>query len=226
MTSYRQYCPVAKTHEILGGRWTILIVRELLAGQDTFNAIARGLPGIPRSILSERLRYLERKGVVAREAVATRRQRYELTEAGRGLKPIVHAMGGWGARWLLEQPHEDELDPGLLLWRMQNRLNTAALPAGRVVIHFEFRIGPKGRFWFVVDDARGSVCLTDPGFDVDLFVTADLSAFYEVWLGRRSLRSAVDTGAIRIEGSPSLERSFGEWFLWSPMARFVRPQPE
>lgn len=221
MQSYRQYCPVAKANEILGDRWTLLIVRELIGGMENFNAIARGLPGIPRSILSDRLRRLEKGGVVNRVPLKARGYRYELTAAGWDLKAVVQAMGKWGAAWAFEAPYEDDLDPGLLLWRMQHRLNVEALPPGRITIAFDFKIGRKGRFWFVINEGEASVCLTDPGFEIVLVVTADLSAFYQVWLNRMSLKHAISEDLIRIEGAPAFERDFANWFLWSPMAQFV-----
>lgn len=221
MDSYRQYCPVAKAHEILGDRWTMLIVRELVGGRDSFNDIARGLPGIPRSLLTDRLRRLEQKGILSRIQDKPRRHRYALTQAGRDLKAVVDALGNWGARWAFGPPTEEDLDPGLLLWRMRHRLNADALPPRRAVVQFDFRSGPNGRFWFVIEDSQASVCVTDPGFEIDLAVSANLSTFYQVWLERRTLSSARKARDITIEGSPSLERAFGTWFLWSPMATFV-----
>ena len=222
MESYRQYCPVAKAHEILGDRWTMLIVRELVGGRDTFNDIARGLPGISRSLLTDRLRRLEQKGVLSRTADKPSRSRYRLTDAGQDLKVVVEALGKWGARWAFDQPDEADLDPGLLLWRMRHRLAIDALPHGRVVVQFDFRLGAKGMFWFVIEDGKASVCVTDPGFEIDLDVQADLSSFYQVWLGRKTLTGALEAEEIIVEGSPKLKAAFSSWFLWSPMSRFVR----
>lgn len=118
-------------------------------------------------------------------------------------------------------PDEEELDPGLLLWKMRNRLKTEALPRQRVTIAFDFQAGRKRQFWFVIDNGEASVCVTDPGFEVGLVVTADLSTFYQVWLGKMPLRHAVSKNLIRIEGMPEFERAFANWFLWSPMAKFV-----
>ncbi len=224
MQTYRQYCPVAKAHEILGDRWTMLVVRELVLGQRNFNDIARGLPGIPRSTLSARLRRLETCGIVERIERQGRGQRYELTEAGRDLKAVVTAMGKWGATWAFEAPFEAELDPGLLLWRMQHRLDRRALPRERVTIAFDFGRGAKGRFWLVIDKGEASVCVTDPGFEVGLQVDADLSAFHQVWLGRMTLRRARADDLVRIEGRPAYEKAFASWFLWSPMAEFVKTE--
>lgn len=199
----------------------MLIVRELVAGHQAFNDIARGLPGIPRSLLTSRLRRLEQSGVLDRVPHGPNGHRYRLTAAGRELKAVVDSLGKWGARWAFEHPNEEDLDPGLLLWRMQHRLNSEALPEQRVTVEFDFGRGSKGRFWFVIEDGQASVCVTDPGFDIDVLVTADLSAFYQVWLGRKPLREAIMSREVDVAGSPSLERAFGQWFLWSPMAKFV-----
>jgi DNA-binding HxlR family transcriptional regulator len=224
MKSHQQYCPVAKAHEILGDRWTMLIVRELVAGLQRFNEIARGLPGIPRSLLVDRLRRLETVGVIERVDDAPRRRRYRLTDAGRELEAVVVAMGGWASKWAFGLPNEDELDPGLLLWWMQRRLNADALPDARTTIQFDFHADRLIQFWFVIDRGEASVCLEDPGFEIGLVVSADLSAFYQVWLGRLTLHQAAAAGQLRIEGIPAYERAFSTWFLWSPMAEFVAEQ--
>ncbi len=224
MQTYRQYCPVAKAHEILGDRWTMLIVRELVAGLTQFNEIARGLPGISRSLLSDRLRRLEAAGVIRRAPGKPRGPRYELTNAGRELEAVVVAMGGWASKWAFGLPNEEDLDAGLLLWWMQRRLNVEKLPSQRVTVEFDFLAGRQSRFWFVIDRGEASVCLEDPGFEIGLVVTADLSVFYQVWLGKMTLRQATSGGRIRLEGRPAFERAFPKWFLWSPMADFVRAQ--
>ena len=224
MKSHHQYCPVAKAHEILGDRWTMLVVRELVAGLERFNEIARGLPGIPRSLLVDRLRRLESVGVIERVDDGPKRRRYRLTDAGRELEAVVVAMGGWASKWAFGLPNEDELDPGLMLWWMQRRLNTDALPSERTTIQFDFHADRLIQFWFVIERGEASVCLEDPGFDIGLVVTADLSTFYQVWLGRLTLRQATVSGRLRVEGMPAHERAFSTWFLWSPMADFVAEQ--
>ncbi len=224
MQPYRQYCPVARAHEILGDRWTMLIVRELIAGLGQFNEIARGLPGISRSLLTVSLRRLEDVGVIRRVPGGPRGLRYELTKAGRDLESVVVAMGAWASKWAFGMPDEDELDAGLLLWWMQRRLNVEELPGPRTTIEFDFLAARRSRFWFVIDRGEASVCLEDPGFDIGLVVTADLSTFYQVWLGKMTLRRAMSSGRLRIEGIPAFERAFPKWFLWSPMADFVGAQ--
>ena len=111
MVSYGQYCPVAKAAEVLGERWTLLIVRELLAGVEGFNELQRLLPGISRSVLAQRLRTLERRGIVDRAEP----RGYRLTAAGSDLARCVDTLGEWGAKWAFGDPPADELDPDLVM---------------------------------------------------------------------------------------------------------------
>lgn len=222
MESYRQYCPVARALEIVGERWTLLVVRELLAGAQHFNEIARGLPGIPRSLLVNRLKRLEDAQILRRDP-AGQRVRYILTDAGRQLVDVVNVLGKWGVAWAFGLPREQELDPVLLLWWMRRRLIVEHLPGRRVVVEFNFFGTRRGRYWLVIEaDGEASVCLQDPGYDIELVVTADISAFYQVWLGQMSVGQAMEAEQITIEGRPAMERAFPRWFGWSPMAEYVR----
>jgi DNA-binding HxlR family transcriptional regulator len=223
MYEYGQYCPVARASEILADRWTPLIVRELLAGLRHFNDLDRGLPGISRALLVERLRRLERMGVVERHASAEGRSvEYVLTGAGRELQRVIDVLGGWGARWAFGDPRPSELDPIVLLWWMRRRVRRRELPPRRVVIEFDFRGGRSGRYWLVLERTDASVCLQHPKFEVDLRISADIAAFYRVWLGRTTLAEATHAGLVRLEGMPAVTRAFPRWFAWSPMADAVR----
>src|SRR5262245_24870843 len=100
MYLYGQYCPVARAAEILTDRWTVLIIRELLADISHFNELQRGLPRMSRTLLSERLQRLERTGVLQRLAGARGKPtEYRLTAAGRELQRVIDLFGEWGARW-------------------------------------------------------------------------------------------------------------------------------
>jgi DNA-binding HxlR family transcriptional regulator len=223
MYLYGQYCPVARASEILADRWTPLIVRELLAGIHHFNDLDRGLPGISRALLVERLRRLERTGIVERRPGSGGRvAEYHLTRAGRQLQRVIDVLGGWGARWAFGDPRRTELDPVVLLWWMRRRVHRHRLPPGRRVIQFDFRGGRTGSYWLVLKRADVSVCLQHPGFDVDLQVTADIDGFYQVWLGRITLGEALRQGLVRLDGMPAVTRAFPHWFAWSPMADAVR----
>ena len=223
MPRYRQYCPVARASEIVADRWTPLIVRELLAGSRGFNSIHRGLPGISRSLLSSRLRHLEDGGVVERRT-GTRANvtEYLLTEAGMGLKPVLESLGAWGARWAFGEPRAQELDPALLLWKIHQRIRRHLLPSPRTVVEFDLS-GPRGRrLWLVLQPHDVSVCLKPPGYDADLVVRADVRLLYRVWLGEVDYGAAVRGQGLVVEGPPALVRALPGWFMWSPMARFVR----
>jgi DNA-binding HxlR family transcriptional regulator len=223
MHLYGQYCPVARAAEILADRWTVLIIRELLADIHHFNELERGLPRMSRTLLAERLRRLERTGVLERRAALRgKRTQYRLTPAGRELQRIIDLFGEWGARWAFGDPRPNELDPIVLLWWMRRRVSLDRIPRRRVVIQFDFRGGPKRSYWLLIQPTDVSVCLKHPGFDIDLIVTADIMAFYRVWLGRSPLSEALRRKLVTLDGTPADIRAFPHWFTWSPMADTVR----
>jgi DNA-binding HxlR family transcriptional regulator len=222
MHRYGQYCPVARAAEILADRWTVLIVRELLADVAHFNELERGLPHMSRSLLVERLRRLEQVGVIERRTVKDGKWcEYRLTLAGRELQRLVDVLGEWGARWAFGDPRPTELDPIVLLWWMRRRVCFDRI-SRRVVLQFEFLGIRKATCWLLVEPTDASVCLKNPGFDIDLIVTADIAAFYRVWLGRSTLAETIRTGQVRLDGAPGDIRAFPHWFAWSPMADAVR----
>ena len=226
MRSYAQYCPIAKASEILGDRWTLLIVRELLGGASGFNELQRGLPGISRSVLTERLRTLERAEILERRTGPKGRTlEYRLTLAGRDLEAVVQAIGEWGATWSFTDPRPEELDPDLLIVWMARHVDREQLPADRTVIKFEFR-HPTKRYWMVLEPTDVSVCLQHPGFDVDLEVIADTATLYRVYLGRAELRDAMRTRKVTVSGPQALQRAFGRWFAWSAFAPASRSADE
>jgi DNA-binding HxlR family transcriptional regulator len=193
---------VARAAEILADRWTVLIVRELLA---------------------ERLRRLVQYGVLdRRSAERGKRTEYRLTPAGRELQLMIDVLGEWGARWAFGDPRPNELDPIILLWWMRRRLCFDRIPRRRLVIQFEFRGAARRRYWLLIEPREASVCLQHPGFDIDVTVTADIAAFYRVWLGLSTLSEAFRTDQVRLDGAPADLRAFPGWFAWSPMADKVR----
>ena len=214
---------MARASEILAERWTPLIVRELIAGSHRFNEIERALPGISRSLLVSRLRQLEDAGVVERIVRASSGlPEYHLTEAGRELKVVIEALGAWGVRWAFGDPQPEELDGGLLVWKIHQRIHRERLPQRRTVVEFDFT-GPRARrVWLLLEPREVSVCVTPPGFDSDLVIRADLGAFYRVWLGQIDYAAALRCGALTVEGPAALARQLPQWFMWSPMARFIR----
>jgi DNA-binding HxlR family transcriptional regulator len=223
MQKYNQYCPVSRASEVLGDRWTLLIVREMILGSHRFNEIERGLPGISRSLLASRLRFLEDAHVIERLPRGDSKiAEYHLTPSGRDLKPVIEALGAWGVQCAFGEPTLEELDPVLLVWKIHQRINRDLLPERRTVVELNFT-GPRPhRAWLLLERAEVSVCVTPPGFDSDIVVTADLAFFYRLWLGHVEYDAAVRSGAVVVEGLPALVREFPRWLMWSPMSRFVR----
>ena len=223
MHLYGQYCPVARAAEVLADRWTLLIIRELLADVSHFNELERGLPLVTRTLLAERLRRLEQTRLLERRAAARGKPtEYRLTAGGRELQRIIDLFGEWGARWAFGPPRPSELDPIILLWWMRRRVAVNRIARRRLVIQFDFRRAPQRNYWLLIEPKDVSVCLKHPGFDVDVIVTADIMMFYQVWLGRRSLADAVRKKQIQLDGAPADIRAFPSWFEWSPMAETVR----
>jgi DNA-binding HxlR family transcriptional regulator len=209
--------------EILGDRWTLLIIRDLLCGVSHFNELEHGLPGISRALLAERLSRLQQVGIVERKGVGGRhRTSYQLTRAGIELREPVNSLTQWGATWAFGEPEPAELDPVLLLWWMRNRVYFERLPKKLIVVEFVFRPVYKRKYWLILKPDDVSLCLQYPGFQSDVVVNADLSAFYQVWLGRNTLGDALRNRSIEIVGIPSLVRGFPRWFALSPSAELVR----
>jgi DNA-binding HxlR family transcriptional regulator len=226
MRGYAQYCPVAKATEALGDRWTLLIVREMLGGASGFNELQRGLPGISRSVLTDRMRALERAEVIERRTGPKGRTlEYRLTPAGRDLEPVVQAIGEWGATWSVTEPRPEELDPYLLIVWMARHVERRRLPPDRTVVQFDFR-DPTARYWMVLEPSDVSVCLQYPGFDVDLEVTVDTATLYSVYLGRVELGGAIRAGQLAMSGPRTLQRGLAHWFTWSAFAPASRQAEE
>ena len=216
MSKYGQYCPVAKTLEILGDRWTLLIVRDMLGGIRHFNDLERGLPGISRALLAARLRQLQQAGIIEKRLNGARRNasEYHLTQAGQELQNVINSLWIWGETWAFGDPTPEELDPVLLMWWMKNRVNVNQLPDCRVVLQFDFHGAAVVSFWLILTTADVTICLTDPGYEINVLVTADLATFFKLWGGRIRYQEALDDYNVRVEGIPSLTQTFPIWFGW------------
>jgi DNA-binding HxlR family transcriptional regulator len=221
--SYGQFCPVAKAMELLDERWTLLVVRELVAGSQHFNQLRRGVPRMSPTLLSKRLSQLARAGIVQR-TVDDNGVRYVLTPAGHELRPVVEALGAWGVRWIGELG-DDDLDPQLLLWDMHRNVDSGEVPEGRTVVRFRFRDVPAAHrhWWLVITPADVDVCDVDPGYAVDVTVTADLRRLVELWRGDLDWSGALRTGAVEVHGPEALRRAVPRWFALSPFAAVPRP---
>ena len=222
--SYRQFCPVAMAAEILCTRWTVVLLRELIAGSTRFNELRRGVPRMSPSLLSQRLKDLETAGIVVR--IASRSERgafeYQLTPAGRELRPIVEAFGIWGQRRIQADLSLQHLDAQLLMWDMRRNLNTTPMPAHRSVVQFAYPELPAAQrlWWLIVDPQEGvDLCSIDPGFDVDLYVSVDLRTMTAIWMGLDTVRAAVASRRMLLTGDRQLAAAMQSWLGLSPFAK-------
>ncbi|RKT27845.1 HxlR family transcriptional regulator [Roseovarius halotolerans] len=222
--SYRQFCPVAMAAEVLCPRWTMVLLRELVAGSARFNELRRGVPRMSPTLLSKRLRELERAGIVTRSPAPedSGHMAYELTEAGRDLAPVIEAFGTWGQKWIEAEPSLKNVDPGLLMWDMRRNLDPTPLPLRKTVFAFLYSDQPEGRrdWWLIVEPGKSvDLCSIDPGFDVDLFVETDLKCMTAIWMGLTTVRQALDQGKMSLEGDRGLADRMQVWLGRSPFAR-------
>ncbi|WP_372992238.1 winged helix-turn-helix transcriptional regulator [Sulfitobacter sp.] len=219
--SYGQFCPVAMAAEMLCTRWTLVLVREMVAGSTRFNDLRRGVPRMSPSLLSQRLGELEAAGIVKRMPVANEPAVHEycLTEAGRDLQTVVEAFGLWGQKWIETQATLKNLDPSLLMWDMRRNLDPSPLPSHRTVVNFRYPELAKARqnWWLVVDPtAAVDLCSSDPGYDVDLWVTTDLRTMTSIWMGLMRVSDAGDK--IQLDGDPAIARTMQTWLGLSPFS--------
>src|SRR5215470_16069708 len=208
MTGYGQFCSIARAHEVLGGRWTLLIVREILCGSRRFNDIRRGIPRVSRTILSERLQALVFVGAIARTD-GPHGPEYELTEAGQELAILVEALGTWGQRWLARKPANEDLDLEPLLVDMERRVRFAALPNEPLVVRFEIR--GYGKRFMLLKKSEASLCHRNPGFPEPVCVRGPLAALVAWWRGDMSFLAAQRMG-LQIDGTKTFTRAFPKWF--------------
>lgn len=222
--SYRQFCPVAMAAEVLCTRWTIVLLREMIAGSTRFNDLRRGVPRMSPALLSQRLKDLEEAGIVVRGPSAREPgvQEYRLTTAGQELGPIVEAFGHWGQRRIDKEASLEHLDAQLLMWDMRRSLDTRPMPDRRSVVQFIYpEQPPVDRSWWLVVEPETEVdlCMMDPGFDVDLYVTTDLRTMTSIWMGHDSVQVASGAQRMTLTGDRDLAAKMQTWLGLSTFAR-------
>ena len=178
------------------------------------------------TLLSQRLRELEEAGVIRRKILQAEKGvfEYQLTEAGRELGAVVEALGFWGQKWIGSAESLENVDPSLLMWDMRRNLNPTPLPDRRTVIQFLFSDLPASKsHWWLVVEPRGQVdlCWSDPGFEINLYVTTDLRTMTSIWMGLTSV--AKERGKLKLSGAQGIIKSMQAWLGLSPFAS-VRKQ--
>jgi DNA-binding HxlR family transcriptional regulator len=221
---YGQFCPIAKATEILGERWTILILREVLMGGRRFNELQRGLGDISPALLTSRLKSLEQQGILARRRISGQRgHEYFPTPACEQFLPVIIAIGEWGLSWTRDMLVQDDFDIDFLMFYLERSVDPEKLPGDETVIRFQFtELVEQRNWWLLVDRSSVQVCLTAPARDVDVYFTTTVRTMHDVWMGDRSYRDAVNAEDLIIEGEPALTRNISNWLRPSAFAASPR----
>ena len=217
---YGQFCPLAKASEILGERWTLLVIRELISGANSYTELQRGLGRISPSVLSSRIKTLVEHGIVEKVEVESA-PRYRLTQAGMELAPIIESVGGWGQRWVRSRMTRDELDVELLMLHLQRNFDAGAFPKARAVVGFVFSDlrGALRCWWLLLDDGNIELCAQHPGRAEDVTLTCTLRTLSEIFIGNTTLKAALGAERLQVNGPQKLLRNMQQWLVLSPFAQ-------
>lgn len=216
--SYDQYCAVARGLDVLGDRWTVLIVRELLLGPKRYKDLLEGLPGIGTNLLAARLRELEKIDVVMRGVLPPPAGSavYELTESGHELEPVLHAIGRWGHRFLGKPRSTDTLVPGAYFVAMRSVFHSDL--AGGLSETYEFRIGDRV---FEVRVHDGACTTRDGPANVpDVVMTMDVETLNGLVFQEIAPSDAIERGLVDLKGARQALERFVKLFAFRP--RVVR----
>jgi DNA-binding HxlR family transcriptional regulator len=192
--SYNQYCATARTLDIVGERWTLLLIRELLTGPKRFGDLQSSLRGLGTGLLAVRMKHLEREGLVRKVTLPppARTPAYALTEAGADLGTVVLALARWGMKWAMGERRQGEaFHAGWVLLGLKARFDPEAAAGLRAV--YEFRVDEE--IFHVRIDDKTIETVNGPAQRPDVIVEADAGVFLEVAAGRLSLAEAIKGAA-------------------------------
>ncbi len=203
-SGHGQFCAVARALEVLGGRWTLLVVREILCGSRRFNDIRRGIPRISRTVLSERLQALTAVG-----AIRHTDSEYELTESGKELASLIQASAVWGQKWLPRDAKAEDLDLEPVLIDMQRRVRDGALPKEPLVLRIA--IAKRKPAFLLLSAGQCALCTHNPGFPEPVTLGGPLYALVAWWRGDATFAQAQRMG-LTLAGPKKLARDLPSWF--------------
>lgn len=220
MKLYGQFCPLAQATQLLCERWTLIVIREFIAGSTRFSELQKGVPLMSPTLLSTRLKQLVKAGVIESDASKGSRS-YRLTTAGQELRPIIELLGVWGHRWAQSDLSEDDLDAGLLMWDMRRTVDPSVFPQHRVVVQFEYYDAPIGakNWWLVSENGEIDLCLTDHGYDVDIIIKCSLKVMTQIWTCQKTFNEAINAGDVTALGSPALVKKLQNWLRSSLLSQ-------
>jgi DNA-binding HxlR family transcriptional regulator len=215
-SGYGQFCPFAQAAEVFCERWTPLIIREVLQGSRRFTEITRGIPRLSRTLLAERLRTLEDRGLLERRGDGE----YHPTQACLELAPIVMQLGAWGHKYIHKRVQKDHEDPAFVMWSLRRGVVLDRVPDGRTVIEFELIDARKRhrRWWLALERPEPDLCIVNPGYSVHVSVRAEVRTLASVWTGDTTFEQAKQDGSLALDGPPGLVAALPSWFRLNPFA--------
>lgn len=216
---YGEFCPISMATTTLCERWTLQIIREMVLGATRFSHFQKHLPRISPTLLKNRLRFLEEQNILIRRKIQGQKgYEYQLTPKGRAVEPILNELGRWGMTWVHEGLTDEELNAHTLMRDLSAAIDLEALPAGSAVIQLTFKDLDLPPQFIQITDGCSQSCDQDMGFDVDLYLTASLLTFNQIWYGDVLLQQAIDKGDLVVVGNPAYARSMPKWLRISGYA--------
>lgn len=215
MSVYGQFCPMAKAVELLGERWTILVVRELMCGSTRFNELQRGLAKMSPTLLTKRLKELEAAQVISRKKIQGQKgYEYHLTKSGKELAPMMMELAKWGLRWVNSSIGDEELDVEFLMIDMQRNVNYEAVPSGSTTIKIHFNdINAFNNWWMVIGNNNTEICKEDTGHEPDLYITCGVKTMMAIWALQTDWHNEIRSRTLQLMGNPSLCKEIPHWFI-------------
>ena len=210
---YGQFCPIAKASEIIGEKWTLLVVRELLMGGSRFSELQRGLSLISPTMLSKRLGTLEQHGLVMKKKIPNQKgYEYFPTKSCSELLPIIKSLGDWGMRWARSNLTEKDYDVELLMLYLKRSINPENLIGNETVIRFKFTdIKDYPNWWMLVKGNEVDLCVNDPGKEVDVYFTTTVKTMAGIWMGDTSYKKAIANDELKLVGPKALTKDVSNW---------------
>lgn len=220
MLELASHCPATKAADLLGDKWTLLILRAMTLGATRYSEFSAAIPRISPSVLSGRLKSLCDNGLVIKRGGAGQQASYRLTPSGRECEPLIAMLAVWGLKWAERHTRVEQIDVGASMWDFHKTLNRRELPDGETVMQFALTdLDEHNRWWIVSSRREIDLCDSDPGKEVDLFVRIGLQTLIDIWMGERTLDEAFAEEEMVVTGERLIADSIRRWFPLSPVAR-------
>jgi len=227
MFDYEEACPVSKAASVLCERWTLQIIREMSLGATRFSEFRQYLPKMSPTLLNTRLKTLEEQGIIVRRRSPEKRSHeYQLTPCGKALKPVLREFGKWGMHWAFDSMNPEELNVSAIIRDFAVALRIDQLPAGDTTIQFNV-VGDDNAIhkYILVRDGKAQVCEDNIGYDVDVYLTADIKTLGQIWYGDYTAAAAREKGLLKVTGTAFYVNNIGKWLGTSQFAPFNTKAP-